>query len=143
MWIVNWCKWLLILLFPAGQSRLCWPEWDGSWRISLDNSPCREKTGGQERSDHVDGALTLKFSPSSLRRSVVARPAQQTRQASVPGPRQCRKDDAATHAEERPRCDPAADAASECVTTPPPGLPWADHFRENRVGKGELTTVWL
>lgn len=40
------------------------------------------------------------FSPTcSLRRPLVARPAQQARQAAVPRPRQCRKDDAAAHAE--------------------------------------------
>lgn len=41
----------------------------------------------------------LLSSPCSLRRPLVARPAQQARQAAVPRPRQCRKDDAAAHAE--------------------------------------------
>lgn len=53
-------------------------------------------------STHPRGQLAdmkVSLPPCSLRRPLVARPAQQARQAAVPRPRQCRKDDAAAHAE--------------------------------------------
>jgi hypothetical protein len=105
MWIINWCKLFLYLLRLARYRVMAYPLLE----MHIREKPLLDNIGLRGYLTQHTAVLTL--TAPSLRRPGLAWPAQQAREAAVPRSRQCRKDDAATHAQERPRRDPPADAA--------------------------------